>query len=144
LLSHGQALLDHVQATQVTSPAAADLLTRIANYFWGRVRDSRRAAELHEQALAMYQRLYDGDHHDVALSLSNLAVDLRELGEHARARELNEQALAMRQRLHEGDHPDVALSLSNLAADLSELGEHARARELGEQALAMRQRLAER
>jgi hypothetical protein len=35
----------------------------------------------------------------VADSLSNLAVDLRELGEHGRARELDEQALAMRQRL---------------------------------------------
>jgi hypothetical protein len=37
----------------------------------------------------------------VAISLSNLAVDLRELGEHGRARELDEQALAMRQRLSE-------------------------------------------
>jgi hypothetical protein len=35
----------------------------------------------------------------VADSLSNLAVDLRELEEHGQARELEEQALAMRQRL---------------------------------------------
>ena len=80
LLSHGQALLDHVQATQLTSPAAAGLLTRIGNYFWGRARDLRRAAALHEQALAMSQRLYEGDHPDVAISLNNLAANLRGLG----------------------------------------------------------------
>jgi Tetratricopeptide repeat len=99
LLSHGQALLDHVQATQFTSPAAANLLTRIGNYFWGRVRDLGRAAALHEQALAMYQRLYEGDHPFVAISLSNLALGLRALGEHGRARELDEQAVAMEERL---------------------------------------------
>ena len=41
-------------------------LTKVGNYFWGRVRDLRRARALHEQALAMCQRLYEGDHPDVA------------------------------------------------------------------------------
>jgi hypothetical protein len=49
----------------------------------------------------MRQRLYDGDHPDVAYSLSNLGFDLRTLGQLERARELDEQALAMRQRLAE-------------------------------------------
>jgi hypothetical protein len=49
----------------------------------------------------MYQRLYEGDHPSVALSLNNLAIDLRESGEPERARELDEQATAMRQRLAE-------------------------------------------
>ena len=128
-------------ALQLTSPALSELLTRTGSYLWGRGLDVRLARELHEQALAMRQRLYEGDHPDVASSLSNLAIDLSELGEHGRARELDEQALAMRQRLYEGDHPDVAASLNNLAVDLRELGEHGRARELDEQALAMRQRL---
>jgi len=47
----------------------------------------------------MRQRLYEGDHPDVAISLNNLAVHLTALGEDERARELDEQALAMRQRL---------------------------------------------
>ena len=47
----------------------------------------------------MYQRLYEGDHPDVATSMNNLAVDLRKTGKHKRARELDDQALAMRQRL---------------------------------------------
>ena len=32
----------------------------------------------------MSQRLYEGDHPDVAISLNNLAADLRGLEEHAR------------------------------------------------------------
>ena len=34
----------------------------------------------------MRQRLYEGDHPDVAISLTTLAADLRGLEEHARAR----------------------------------------------------------
>jgi Tetratricopeptide repeat len=49
----------------------------------------------------MYQRLFEGDHPDVANSLNNLAGDRRDLGEHGRARALHEQALAIRQRLAE-------------------------------------------
>ena len=55
----------------------------------------------------MRQRLYEGDHPDVATSMTNLAIDLHRAGEHERARELDEQALAMRQRLYVGDHPYV-------------------------------------
>jgi hypothetical protein len=49
----------------------------------------------------MRQRLYEGDHPDVAASMIDLAIALRALGEDARARELDEQALAMCQRLAE-------------------------------------------
>jgi tetratricopeptide (TPR) repeat protein len=144
LLTHVQALLGHARATQLSSPAVARLLASTGIYLWGRGLDFRLAADVHEQALTMRQRLYQGDHPDVAISLNNLANDMRELGEYERARELHEQALTMRQRLYEGDHPHVAASLSNLANDLSELGEYERARELDEQALAMRQRIADR
>jgi Tetratricopeptide repeat len=143
LLTHAQALLEHAHAAQLRSPSVAGLMARTAFYLWGRGLDLRLAMELDEQALAMRQRLYQGDHHSVATSLSHLAVDLRALGEPGRARELDEQALAMLQRLYQGDRPDVARSLSHLAVDLRALGEPGRARELDELALAMRQRLFE-
>jgi Domain of unknown function (DUF4062)/Tetratricopeptide repeat len=144
LLAHAQAVLDHAHAAQLTSPAVSELLTRTGRYLWGRGLNMRLAVELHERALEMWQQLHDGDHPNIADSLTLLAIDLRVLGEHRRARELDEQALAMYQRLFDGDHPEVARLLSNLAVDLRELGELGRARELNEQALAMRQRLAER
>jgi tetratricopeptide (TPR) repeat protein len=144
LLAHAQVLLGHARALQITSPAMAEQLIRSGAYLWGRGLDVRLAREMHEQALAMCQQLYDGDHGKVAATLTYLAIDLVELGEHERARELDEQALAMYQRLYPGDHPDVAVGLTNLAVVLRRLGEHGRARELDEQALAMRQRLEER
>ena len=141
LLAHAQALLDHAQATQLISPPVAGLLTSTGNYLWGRRLDVRLARQLHEQALAINQRLHEGDHSDVAGSMHHLANNLRAQGEHRRARELDEQALAMRQRLYQGDHSDVASSMNNLANDLRALGEHERAGELHEQALVMKQRL---
>jgi len=141
LLGHAQAVVDHARALELTSPELSELLDHAGRYLWGRGLDVQLARQFHEQALAMRQRLFDGDHPDVAASLSNLAVTLSGFGEYERARELDEQALAMRQRLFDGDHPDVAASLNNLAADLRAVGEDGRARELDEQALAMRQRL---
>lgn len=143
LLAHAQAVLDHARGMQLTSPPLSRLLNRTGSYLWGRKLDVRLARELHEQALAMGQQLYEGDHPGVAGTLGNLANDLWGLGESGRARELHEQALAMYQRLFEGDHPDVARSLNNLAVDLREAGEVGRARELDEQAVAMYRRLAE-
>ena len=143
LLLHAQTLIDHALAAQLGSPELARLLTSVGIYLRDRGLDRRLARQMHEQALAMYRRLYEGDNVNVANGLNILAIDLGELGEYGRARELHEQALAMRQRLYEGDHPDVAASMNNLAIDLHQAGEHERARELDEQALAMRQRLYE-
>ena len=88
----------------------------------------------------MYQRLYEGDHPYVAISLSYLAADLRGLGE------LRGRGAV---RAGPGDEPAAARAttprwpaLGNLALDLRALGACA-ARELDEQALAMSQRLAE-
>jgi hypothetical protein len=101
LLTHVQAVLGHAGALQLTTPTLASLLTRVAVYLWSRGLDVRLARELQEQALTMFRRVHEGDHPEVAASLNNLALSLRELGEQERARELDEQALAMRQRLED-------------------------------------------
>ena len=107
LLAHTQAMLDHARAVELTSTALSELLSRTGSYLWGRRLNLRLAEELHEQALAMHRRLYDGDHPAVAASLNNLALDLRTLGDHERSRELDEQALAMRRRLAERQKPSA-------------------------------------
>jgi hypothetical protein len=101
LLAHTQAVLDHARTMHLTSSSLSELLGSTGVYLWGRGLDVQLARELHERSLAMRQRLYEGDHPDVAISLNNLAVNLRALGEHERARELNEQALAMQERIAE-------------------------------------------
>jgi tetratricopeptide (TPR) repeat protein len=143
LLAHAQAAFHHAHTMQLSSPALSQLLSRTGRYLWGRRLDVRLARELHEEALAMRQQLYDGDDKRVAESLRYLALDLQDLGEPARARVLEEQALAMYQRLYQVDHPDLARTLNNLANTLRVLGEPERAQELDEQALAMYRRLFE-
>jgi len=143
LLPHAYALVDHAHQQQLVAPALAELLTAMSDYVWARALGMTRARQLSEQALAVHQRLHEGDHPDVAISLRDLAWLLFELGEYVHARQLHEQALAMLQRLYEGDHPDIAWALHGLAFDLRALGESDRVRQLNEQALAMYQRLYE-
>ena len=119
LMAHVQALLEHTLNHAILSQALVDLWTKYGVYLHCRGLDIRLAREPLEQALAVCMRLYEGDHPEVARSLSNLAVDLSRRGAHERALELDERALAMRQRLYEGDHPEVARSLNNLAVALS-------------------------
>jgi len=150
LLAHAQTLIDHARAVEAKrirrqdagqDPKLPRLVTSVGIYLHSRGLDSRLARQMHEQALFMYQQLYEGDHPDMAHCLVWLAIDLREAGEHERARDVDEQALATRQRLYRGDQSDVAMSLNSLAIDLRQLGQHERSRELAERALAMRQRL---
>jgi hypothetical protein len=59
-----------------------------------------------------------GDDHPFTLrATSNLAIDLRELGEHHAARELNEDTLARARRVLGDEHPDTLISARNLAGD---------------------------
>jgi tetratricopeptide (TPR) repeat protein len=141
LLAHAQALFNHAWGTQLNTEPMGRLLTSTGNYVRGRGLDFRLAVNLHEQAVALYQRLYDGDHGSIADSLTNLAFGLHELREYEQARELNEQALAMNQRLYHGDNDHLIVTMINLGRDLNALGKRERARELGEQVLAMCQRL---
>ena len=144
LLAHAQVVFDHARAVQLTSSALSELLNRTGAYLRGSGLNLRLARELDAQALAMNERLHESDHRRVANSLTFLANDLSELGEHERARELYEQAVVMSQRLYQGDHPEVARSLNNVANSLWNLEEHERARELHEQGLEMLERLEER
>jgi tetratricopeptide (TPR) repeat protein len=144
LLPHAQAVSDHARRLGVTSVDLARLLNNAGVYLFARALDFRRAQELHEQALAMFQQLYGGDHPEVAASLNNIAVAMAEQGKHKSALEVLERALAMFERLYEGDHPRVAATMSHLAGEVgTQAGQQERARALYEQALEMFQRLYE-
>jgi len=102
-----------------------------------------QAEEWRRECLCLTQRLFEGDHPDVARSLNNLAGLYQAQGRLNQAEPLYQQALAMRQRLFAGDHPAVALSLNNLAYLYQAQGRLNQAEPLYQQALAMYQRLFE-
>ena len=63
------------------------------------------------------------DHPSTLTCASELAADLRALGEYQAALELDEDTLARRRRVLGDDHPDVLTSVGNLAADRRALDE---------------------
>ncbi|CAD5936073.1 CHAT domain-containing protein [Planktothrix agardhii] len=94
-----------------------------------------------KKALELAQSLYQGDHHDVALSLNNLGFLYHRQGKQNEAELLYQQALFMVQRLFKEDHPNIASSLNNLAGLYESQGKLSEAEPLCQQALAIRQRL---
>jgi serine/threonine protein kinase/tetratricopeptide (TPR) repeat protein len=83
---------------------------------------STEALPMHEASLAMCQRMYKGDHHDVATCLNDLGLCLNDLDRYREALPDFEAALAMRLRMDKGDNLEVAESLNNLALCLEGLG----------------------
>jgi hypothetical protein len=67
------------------------------------------------------RRVLGDDHPRTLSSASNLAIDLRRLGEVQAARDLDQDTLDRRRRLLGDDHPDTLTSANNLAIDLRRL-----------------------
>ena len=63
------------------------------------------------------------DHPDTLRSATNLAANLRELGEIHAARDLDQNTLDRRRQVLGEDRPDTMSSAANLSADLRFLGE---------------------
>ena len=102
------------------------------------------AMRLAERAMEIYRDLHPGDHPDVALSLSSVAISMAHLGRLADALSRSEAALEMYQRLFEGDDPHVATCLSNVGRYLQLVGRAGEALPKHEAALEMRLRLSDR
>jgi hypothetical protein len=108
---------------------------------YGRWAAMPRPRRLDEDTLAQCRMSFGDDHPNTLISASNLAIDMRRLGQLQAARELDDDALARERRMHGDDHPGTLTAANNLAVDLHELGEVQAARKLDEDTLA-RRRLA--
>jgi hypothetical protein len=147
-----QQLLPHVlsatDARRWPEPPPADgpsgeqlpwLLGRAAAFLQSRG-EPRSARSLFQRSLVLYRRL-GADHAGTLAAATNLAENLRVLGDHRRARELDEETLIRRRRGLGHDHPDTLASANALALDLHDLGEHRLARDLGSDTLGRRRRV---
>jgi hypothetical protein len=81
------------------------------------------ARELDEDTLARRRRVHGEDHPWTLITASNLAFDLRRLGEVETARDLDADTLARLRRVLGDDHPRTLTSSSNLAGDMERLGD---------------------
>jgi tetratricopeptide (TPR) repeat protein len=104
------------------------------------LRQTQRAIELHEQALAIAREI--GDRSGEGRHLGNLAMCYAGLGQTQRAIELHEQALAIAREI--GSRSGEGILLGNLAMCYAGLGQTQRAIELHEQALAIAREIGSR
>ncbi|MEM7587852.1 MAG: FxSxx-COOH system tetratricopeptide repeat protein, partial [Acidobacteriota bacterium] len=138
--------LPHVESSLALwdrKPAEWDptvLWTAAGTYAWHSGR-SYEARDFHESALEVRRHVLGEEHLDTLLSMNELAITLRALGDASGARSLHESALEVRRRVLGEEHPDTLISMNNLAETLWSLGDASGARSLLESALKVSRRV---
>jgi hypothetical protein len=89
LLPHVLAITDPARDAHPDNPTVPWLLDRAATYLMTRG-EPQPAQALFERAHQQYRDMLGEDHPDTLRSATNLAADLRALGEHEQARKLEE------------------------------------------------------
>ena len=95
----------------------------------------------HLKALEVRRTLFGEKHTEIAMCLSNVSSDYRQLGNLNEAIRYGQQALVMRKELFGDSHPDIAASLDELGTHYGQFGDTHRALQYLEQALIMRRKL---
>jgi len=99
-----------------------------------------KAEQMHRSARAAQSR--PGVHAEVATSISDLALVLRDQGKFAEAELLQRQVLVLRRQALGPEHPEVAMALNNLALVLRSENKFSEAESLHREALAMQRKLS--
>jgi tetratricopeptide (TPR) repeat protein/transcriptional regulator with XRE-family HTH domain len=138
---HAQECAALIERYQFTFPEAAQLLYRagMLQYTYGFYPQSQ---SLHQQALAIRERIVAPDDPAIAESLNMLAILSRNQGNDEQAEKLHLQALTIREKTLGTDHPTTAISLNNLGVLYRDQGSYEqaepflqRARDIREQSL---------
>ena len=95
------------------------------------------AATIWQQILLIVEKLHGPYHHDVAISLSNLAFILTTQGQYAAAEPLYRRSLVILEKVLGPDHIELAQRLNNLAFVLNEQGQYSDAEPLYRRSLAI-------
>ncbi len=96
--------------------------------------------EFAERAVEIKKNILGPNHPEAAVSLNNLAILLKDMGDYAGARLLYERTLTIREKTLGPDHPEVARALNNLANLLMESGDYVGARLLHQRALTIQEK----
>jgi hypothetical protein len=138
---HIQKILD--SAKQIMLAETGELYYKLGEYNQYALYNYKQSLDQHLAALKIYQDIYitEGNHPDIALSLNNVGLAYRDLGQKEKGLQYQEQALTMRQALYQGNHPDIATYLNNVGLAYDNLGDKLKALELHKQCYFMRYKL---
>ena len=95
----------------------------------------------HEEALKIYQELYQGNHHNIAISFNNVGSAYKDLGETSKGLKYLEEALKMLKALYQGNHHNIATSLNSVGLAYQNLGDISKGLQYLEEALKILQEL---
>ena len=119
LAPHARAVADFADQHQISDPTAR-LMNQVGLLFRGKTQFAE-AESLHRRALAIDERSYGPDHHEVAIDLNNLAQLLQATNRLGEAEPLMRRALAIDERSYGPDHPNLEIVRSNYLGLLEEL-----------------------
>jgi tetratricopeptide (TPR) repeat protein/DNA-binding XRE family transcriptional regulator len=135
---HAQECAALIAHYQFTSPEAAQLLYRagMLQYTHGFYPQSQ---PLHQQALAIRERIVAPDDPAIAESLNMLAILSRNQGNYEQAEKLHWQALTIREQRLGSNHLTTAISLNNLGVLYRDRGNYEQAEPLLQRARDIRE-----
>ncbi|WP_041804655.1 tetratricopeptide repeat protein [Rickettsia bellii] len=119
----------------------ANLYQKIGYYSDGVLHRFKESLKYHKEALKIFQKLYQGNHSDIAKSLNNIGVAYNNLGDIFKGLKYLRKALKMNQALYQGNHPCIATSLNNVGLACRDLGDNSKGLQYLEEALKMFQEL---
>jgi tetratricopeptide (TPR) repeat protein len=126
LVAHALRILEISSGERKTENVRSDaqLMMAVGLYFYGR-RNLHGAQSFLEGSLKLSEQSYGQSDPEVAISLENLAVVLREIGNLESAESYLRRALQIRERRYGAFNIQIATTLDNLGITLREKGEFA-------------------
>jgi eukaryotic-like serine/threonine-protein kinase len=100
-----------------------------------------RADTLLTRTVEIRRRILGPEHPDTLMSMSNLALLLRDEGHYAEAEKLAREVVDVQRRILGPNHPDTLMSMSNLAVILWREGRFVEAEKLDRETLDIRRRI---
>ena len=122
-------------------PAVETELRSLLGKLYLEIGDYDRAEKMYRAALAINRKLFSPESREVAASLNDLGVALRNEDKLAEAESAHQEALDIRRRLFGSEHADVATSINDLATVFRHEARRPEAEVLVREALSIRRKL---
>jgi tetratricopeptide (TPR) repeat protein len=115
----------------------ANLYQKLGNYNKHVLYKFKESVKYYQEALKIYQSVYQSKHPDIAKSLNNIGETYKHLGNPIKGLKYYKKALKMRKELYQGNHFDIAESLNNIGEIYQTLGDSTKALMYCKKALKM-------
>ncbi|KAF2184996.1 TPR-like protein [Zopfia rhizophila CBS 207.26] len=100
-----------------------------------------KAEQLFRQTLQLLENVLGKEHPDTLMSMTGLAISLRQQGKFAEAEAMDRQTLQLKEKVLGKEHPDTLMGMTGLASSLRQQGKFAEAEAMDRQALQLKEKV---